>query len=75
MSRCGDSLKGYYFANELILIQTLYSGPMGFTDTKWYIENGRLFKSVQFGFEYQEPENLDEYFKTHQTTNYECDFC
>ena len=74
MSRCGGSLKGYYFDNELILIQTLYSGPLGFTDTKWYIENGRLFKSVQFGFEYEEPENLDEYCKTHQTANHECDF-
>jgi hypothetical protein len=74
MSRCGGSLKGYYFEKELILVQTLYSGPMGFTDTKWYIENGKLFKSVQFGFEYQEPESLDEYCKTHQTANHECDF-
>lgn len=74
MSRCGGSLKGYYLKNELILIHTLYSGPMGFTDTKWYIENGKLFKSVQFGFEYEEPENLDEYCKTHQTANHECDF-
>jgi len=74
MSRCGGSLKGYYFKNDLILIHTLYSGPMGFTDTKWYVENGKLFKSVQFGFEYQEPENLDEYCKTHQTANHECDF-
>ncbi len=74
MSRCGGSLKGYYLKNELILIHTVYSGPMGFTDTKWYIENGKLFKSVQFGFEYEEPENLDEYCKRHQTANHECDF-
>lgn len=74
MSRCGGSLKGYYFKNDLILIHTLYSGPMGFVDTKWYVENGKLFKSVQFGFEYEEPENLDEYCKKHQTANHECDF-
>jgi hypothetical protein len=74
ISRCGGSLVGYYFKNELILIHTLYSGPMGFIDTKWYIENGKLFKSVQFGFEHEEPENLDEYCKTHQTANKECDF-
>jgi hypothetical protein len=74
MSHCGGSLKGYYFNNELILLHTLYSVPMGFTDTKWYVENGKLFKSVQFGFEYQEPDNLDEYCKTHQTANHGCDF-
>lgn len=74
MSHCGGSLKGYYFNNELILLHTIYSGSMGFTDTKWYVENGKLFKSVQFGFEYQEPDNLDEYCKTHQTANHECDF-
>lgn len=74
MSLCGGSLKGYYFKSKLIFIHTIYSGAMGFTDTKWYIENGKLFKSVQFGFEYKEPENLDEYCKTHQTANHECDF-
>ena len=74
MSHCGGSLKGYYFNNELILLHTIYSGSMGFTVTKWYVENGKLFKSVQFGFEYQEPKNLDEYCKTHQTANHECDF-
>jgi hypothetical protein len=74
MSFCGGNLKGYYLKNELVFIHTIYSGPMGFTDTKWYLENGKLFKSVQFGFEYEEPENLDEYCKTHQTANHECDF-
>jgi hypothetical protein len=59
MSRCGGSLKGYYLKNELILIHTLYSGPMGFTDTKWYLENGKLFKSVQFGFELVEPAHVE----------------
>ena len=74
MSFCGGNLKCYYFHHELVLFHTVKSGPNGFSDTKWYIENQKLIKSVEFGFEYQEPENLDEYCKTHQTPDHQCDF-
>ena len=74
MSACGGHLQGFYYQNELVFIHTVYQSPLGFTDTKWYLENGELFKIVRFGFEYEEPEDLDAYCKTHRNANNECDF-
>jgi hypothetical protein len=74
MSYCGGSLKGYYLNNKLVYINTIYGGELDVIDTKWYVKNNSLVKSVEKYSDKVEPEDCDAFRKTNKDKSGKCHY-
>ena len=69
MSACGGALKGFYYKDQLVLIDATYSGELSYTRKKMYVSKASFSKII-----YQEhfPE-MDKYRKEYPLEKYKFD--
>jgi hypothetical protein len=73
MHYCGGSLRGFYDDSVLVFMRTVYSGEMGFTDTKWYVKNDSLVYTHSLESHYVDPKNWDEFCARNKDRDGNCD--
>ena len=72
MSDCGGGLYGYYANDKLVYIDATYGGQFGYIRTNYFIKDSVYFKIIETN--YQPSVSTDQYCKTHQTKNGDCDY-
>lgn len=71
---CGGGLDGYYFKDQLVLLEATYSAELGYSYKKMYLLFGNEFSKIIYKEHFAEWEKHDQHIpvilKSHTLTHY-----